>query len=223
MLYTASNLNNIILFQNFSFLKSPENYFPLIIFGLSILILGYIIRVKQIKSTKRKLAFLVEKRTKIISKQKNQIAEQNRLVKLERDKSDELLSNVLPQNIVQELKTKGQVEIKSYQNVSVIFIDIVGFTKIAERNNPTYLVNKLNKLFSEFDSISEKHNLEKIKTIGDAYLAVGGFGDHPELSSINCVSAALEIQLLMNKLKEIAISKKKEFWEETPLYIFGII
>ena len=107
MLYTASNLNNIIFFQNFSFLKSPENYFPLIIFCLSILILGYIIRVKQIKSTKRKLAFLVEKRTKIISKQKNQIAEQNRLVKLERDKSDELLSNVLPQNIVQELKTKG--------------------------------------------------------------------------------------------------------------------
>ena len=213
MLYIASNLNNIILFQNFSFIKSPENYFPYIVFCLSILILGYIIRVKQIKSTKRKLAFLVEKRTKIISKQKNQIAEQNRLVKLERDKSDELLSNVLPQNIVQELKTKGQVEIKSFQNVSVIFIDIVGFTKIAERNNPTYLVNKLNKLFSEFDSISEKHNLEKIKTIGDAYLAVGGFGDHPELSSINCVSAALEVQLLMNKLKGIAISKNEEFWE----------
>ena len=113
MLYIAFNLNNIILFQNFSFIKSPENYFPYIVFCLSILILGYIIRVKQIKSTKRKLAFLVEKRTKIISKQKNQIAEQNRLVKLERDKSDELLSNVLPQNIVQELKTKGQVEIKS--------------------------------------------------------------------------------------------------------------
>ena len=119
----------------------------------------------------------------------------------------------MPQNIVQELKTKGKVEIKSYQNVSVIFIDIVGFTKIAERNNPTYLVNKLNELFSEYDLISEKYNLEKIKTIGDAYLAVGGFGDHPELSSINCVSAALEIQLLMDKLKEIAISKNEEFWE----------
>jgi len=213
MLLIAFTLDKIIFFKIFSFYQSSENYFQFIIFCLLILILGYIIRVKQIKSTKRKLAFLVEKRTKTISKQKDQIAEQNRLVNLERDKSDKLLSNVLPQNIVEELKANGQVEIKSYENVSVIFIDIVGFTKIAERNNPAYLVNKLNELFSEFDSISEKHNLEKIKTIGDAYLAVGGFGDHPEISSLNCVSAALEIQLLMNKLKEIAISKNEEFWE----------
>ena len=213
MLYTASSSNKFTFFHIFSFLKSPENYFPFIIFCLLILILGYIIRVKQIKSSKRKLAFLVEKRTKTISKQKDQIEEQNSLLKLERDKSDELLSNVLPKNIVEELKAKGHVKIKSYQNVSVIFIDIVGFTKIAERNKPTYLVNKLNDLFSEFDSISEKHNLEKIKTIGDAYLAVGGFGDHPELSSVNCVSAALEMQLLMNRLKETAIAKKEEFWE----------
>ena len=213
MLYIASILDKITFPKIFSFIKPLDYYFPFIIFCLLILIIGYIIRVKQIKSIKRKLAFLVEKRTKTISKQKDQIAKQNRLVRLERDKSDKLLSNVLPQNIVQELKIKGQVEIKSYKNVSVIFIDIVGFTKIAERNNPTYLVNKLNDLFSEFDSISEKNNLEKIKTIGDAYLAVGGFGDHPELSSINCVSAALEIQLLMNKLKDIAESKNEEFWE----------
>ena len=213
MLYTASIFNKFSFFHIFSSLNTLEYFFPFIIFCLLILIIGYIIRLKQIKSTKRKLAFLVEKRTKIISKQKDQIAEQNRLVKLERDKSDELLSNVLPQNIVEELKSKGNADIKSYKNVSVIFVDIVGFTKIAERNKPTYLVNKLNKLFSEFDSISEKYNLEKIKTIGDAYLAVGGFGDHPELSSINCVSAALEIQSLMNKLKEKAVSKKEEFWE----------
>ena len=213
MLYTASIFNKFSFFHIFSSLNTLEYFFPFIIFCLLILIIGYIIRVKQIKSTKRKLAFLVEKRTKIISKQKDQIAEQNRLVKLERDKSDELLSNVLPQNIVEELKSKGNADIKSYKNVSVIFVDIVGFTKIAERNKPTYLVNKLNNLFSEFDSISEKYNLEKIKTIGDAYLAVGGFGDHPELSSINCLSAALEIQLLMNKLKDIAASKNEEFWE----------
>ena len=104
MLYTASIFNKISFFHIFSSLKSPEYYFPFIIFCLLILIIGYIIRVKQIKSTKRKLAFLVEKRTKTISKQKDRIAEQNRLVKLERDKSDELLSNVLPQNIVEELK-----------------------------------------------------------------------------------------------------------------------
>ena len=213
MLYTASSFKNFTFFHVFTSLKSPQYYFPLIIFCLLLLIVGYIIRVKQINSTKRKLAFLVDKRTKTISRQKDQIEEQNRLVKLERDKSDELLLNVLPQNIVEELKSKGQVAIKSYQNVSVIFIDIVGFTKIAERNNPTYLVNKLNDLFSEFDSISEKYNLDKIKTIGDAYLAVGGIGGQVELSSINCVSAALEIQLLMNKLKDFASSKNEEYWE----------
>ncbi len=116
MLYTASIFNKFSFFHIFSSLKSPEYYFPFIIFCLLILIIGYIIRVKQIKSTKRKLAFLVEKRTKTISKQKDRIAEQNRLVKLERDKSDELLSNVLPQNIVEELKSKGNAEIKSYKN-----------------------------------------------------------------------------------------------------------
>ena len=84
-----------------------------------------------------------------------------------------------------------------------MFIDIVGFSKIAERINPKFLVTKLNNLFSEFDVIIEKYDLEKIKTIGDAYLAVGGLELSLKTNPIKCVLAALEIQNVMQKSSDI--------------------
>ena len=87
-----------------------------------------------------------------------------------------------------------------------MFIDIVGFSKIAERINPKILVTKLNNLFSEFDAIIEKYKLEKIKTIGDAYLAVGGLGVDLKTNPIKCVLAALEIQNLMQKAKDKSVT-----------------
>lgn len=181
---------------------SNNTYLNFLIFTLTTLIVGYIFRVRQIKSNQRKLSFLVDKRTKLISKQKDRIERQNKIVKQQKDQSDELLLNVLPSYVVKELKEQGQVSIKTYENASVMFIDIVGFSKIAERINPKFLVTKLNNLFSEFDAIIEKYGLEKIKTIGDAYLAVGGLGVDLKTNPIKCVLAALEIQNLMHKFSE---------------------
>mgnify|MGYP007000162398 len=102
----------------FSFDLSKEFYFNFLLFSLTTLVVGYIIRVRQIKSNQRKLSFLVNKRTKLISKQKDRIERQNKIVKQQKDQSDELLLNVLPSYVVKELKEQGQVSIKTYDNAS---------------------------------------------------------------------------------------------------------
>ena len=119
---------------------SIESYLLILIGTLLFLVLGYIFRVQQIKSNQRKLLFLVDKRTKLISKQKEEIENQNQLIQIEKEKSDQLLLNLLPDYMVKELKQKDSVAIKTHLNVSVMFIDIVGFSKIAEVTEPKYLV-----------------------------------------------------------------------------------
>ena len=213
MLILAESTQRLSYLHLFNFHFSNEHYINLLIFTLTTLIVGYIIRVRQIKSNQRKLTFLVDKRTKLISKQKDRIERQNKIVKQQKDQSDELLLNVLPSYVVHELKEQGQVSIKTYENTSVMFIDIVGFSKIAERINPKFLVTKLNNLFSEFDVIIEKYDLEKIKTIGDAYLAVGGLGVDLKTNPIKCVLAALEIQNVMQKSSDtLPIEINDENW-----------
>jgi len=81
---------------------------------------------------------------------------------------------VLPSPIAERLKQDTSVIAESYNEVTILFADLVGFTKLASQIAPTELVNLLNQLFSKFDELSEKHGLEKIKTIGDAYMVVGG-------------------------------------------------
>lgn len=98
----------------------------------------------------------------------------NKIIGKEKEKSDNLLLNILPDQVAEELKEKGSAEAKYYDNVSVIFTDFVGFTKVAETLSPQELVNELHTCFSAFDAIVLKYGIEKIKTIGDAYMAVSG-------------------------------------------------
>jgi PAS domain S-box-containing protein len=94
-------------------------------------------------------------------------------LRIEREKAEMLLLNILPAAIAERLKQHESIA-DSFEEVSVLFADIVGFTQIASRISPTELVNLLNQIFSIFDQLAEKHNLEKIKTIGDAYMVVAG-------------------------------------------------
>ena len=212
MLILAFILKKYSFLHLFEIDFSIESYLLILIGTLLFLVLGYILRVQQIKSNERKLLFLVDKRTKLISKQKEEIENQNQLIQIEKEKSDQLLLNLLPDYIVKELKQKDSVAIKTHLNVSVMFIDIVGFSKIAEVAEPKYLVNKLNDLFTKFDGIIEKYDLEKIKTIGDAYLVAGGLGFESKINAVNCVLAALEVQDLMKDLKNKAIKQNKDYW-----------
>ena len=98
----------------------------------------------------------------------------SRIIAAEKERSDNLLLNILPEEIAEELKENGKASPKHYDTVSVLFTDFKGFTKIAEKLTPQQLVEELNHCFLEFDFIIDEFNLEKIKTIGDAYMCAGG-------------------------------------------------
>lgn len=125
----------------------------------------------------------------------------NRIIEIERNKSESLLLNILPHEVAEELKENGKSTAKQFQDVSVLFTDFANFTANSEKLGVQELLNELNICFTAFDNIMEKNGLEKIKTIGDAYLAVSGLPlDNPN-HALNAVHAALEIVDYMKERK----------------------
>lgn len=109
-------------------------------------------------------------------------------------RSDELLLNVLPSEVADELKAHGRVDAKSIDSCSILFTDFVGFTNMAGRSQATDLVESLDKAFSRFDAIVDRWGLEKLKTIGDAYMCAGGVLGHQPDHLLRTVMAGLEMQ-----------------------------
>ncbi len=122
---------------------------------------------------------------------------QRNKVKSEKKKTDNLLLNILPAEVAEELKAKGTTTAKHYNNVTVLFTDFVNFTKVAELLTPQELIDELHTCFKTFDQITEAYNIEKIKTIGDAYLAVAGLPVYSPQHAANAVNAAIEIRDFM--------------------------
>ncbi len=119
------------------------------------------------------------------------------LVQRERDRSDELLNNILPEEVAAELKLKGHAETKSFGEVTILFTDFQGFTQVSERLTPAELVEELNECFKAFDAIVDARGVEKIKTIGDAYMAAGGVPEPRADAAARTVMAALDMQEFM--------------------------
>ena len=136
-----------------------------------------------------------------------------KIIENEKDRSDKLLLNILPFETAEELKEKGSATPKQYSMVSVLFTDFKGFTSIAEKLTPEQLVEELNHCFLEFDLIIDKHNLEKIKTIGDSYMCAGGIPVANTTNPIDVVRAGLEIQEYMNRLKSERYANGQDCWE----------
>lgn len=126
----------------------------------------------------------------------------NKIITSERNKSDALLLNILPSETAEELKTSGTVIPKLLENVTVLFTDFVGFSRVAEHTHADALVNSLNYYFSYFDEISSKHQLEKIKTIGDAYMCAGGIKSSNANVAVEAMNTAIEILEWVNSIKE---------------------
>lgn len=118
----------------------------------------------------------------------------------ERARADNLLLNILPKSIAKQLKQNTGIIAERHDNVSVLFADIVGFTQYASVSTPENLVNKLDAVFNRFDTIALKFNLEKIKTIGDAYMVAGGIPERDELSCYHIGMMAIEMQNELNEL-----------------------
>ncbi len=130
----------------------------------------------------------------------------------ERRKSERLLLNILPESIATELKQRDRVAPRNYRSASVLFTDFVGFTKIAERLSPEQLIEELDFCFRSFDAITKRHRLEKIKTIGDSYMAAGGLPEPNATHAVDCVRAAFEIQSFMAETQERKTTAGKPYW-----------
>ncbi len=128
---------------------------------------------------------------------------------LEKERSDKMVAEILPENTAAQLKSKGKAKWDKYERATVLFSDIQGFTQIAEEMNPEALIDELDKFFFHFDSVVEKYNIEKIKTIGDAYMAAGGIPEKNSTNPVEVVLAALEMQSYMQHLK----SSKAKIWD----------
>ncbi len=118
----------------------------------------------------------------------------NKVLDTQKAEIETLLLNILPEEVAQELKTDGHAKPRYYENVSVLFTDFKGFTTIAEGLTPNELVEELNDFFVAFDDIIEKNNLEKIKTIGDAYMCAGGIPTENLTHPFDIINAGIEIQ-----------------------------
>ncbi|MDC0099633.1 hypothetical protein OAI90_05055, partial [Crocinitomicaceae bacterium] len=167
------------------------------------------VRTQEIREQNKKIA----EQNKKIQEEKNKVVRQQQLLQIEKDKTEKLLKNVIPASTAEELKKKGKASARAYKIVSVLFTDFVGFTHISDRMTATELVKKLDVYFTEFDKIIAKNNIEKIKTIGDAYMCAGGVPVRNNTNPIDTCVAALQIQAYMNKRKNDAIANDGEYWE----------
>lgn len=123
------------------------------------------------------------------------------IIEIEKERSDNLLLNILPEETAQELKQEGKVKARKYEAVTVLFSDFKGFTSYSENLSPEALVETVDFYFSRFDAIVKKHGLEKIKTIGDAYMCAGGLRDDNEDHAMRMVLAATEIVEFVEQTK----------------------
>lgn len=150
---------------------------------------------KRLEEYNQTLEEKVEERTKEISEQRD-------LIEHEKQKSDNLLLNILPEETADELKKFGKAEPRRYNSVTVLFTDFVSFSKISETVNPDVLVKEIHYYYSAFDNIISKYKLEKIKTIGDSYMCAAGLPVEISDHAYRAVSAALDIQKFIEDEKE---------------------
>lgn len=131
----------------------------------------------------------------------------------EKDRSDELLLNILPSETAEELKKTGSSKAKYFDEVTVLFTDFKDFTQRSEQLDAQELVNEINFCYSAFDNIITKYGLEKIKTIGDSYMCAGGLPVENKTNPVDTVMAALEIRDFMIGEKEKRETQGKKFFE----------
>lgn len=129
----------------------------------------------------------------------------------EKRRSDKLLLNILPSKTAEELKKSGKVKAKKFDSVSVMFTDFQAFTKHSQQLSPEVLVKSVDHFFSKFDTIIDTYELEKIKTIGDAYMCAGGLPNASADHAVKIIQAAFEIQQFVKESKERSDHKIAHF------------
>jgi adenylate cyclase len=180
------------------YLSLPAKIIYIILFLLLIMAIYLFLRLRF----SRKLSRL----EKIINKK-------NEDLMAEKEKTEKLLANVLPKNASDEIMAKGKATKIKYNFVTVLFSDIQGFTRIAEETNPEVLIDELDKFFFYFDSVVEKYGIEKIKTIGDAYMCAGGIPEKNRTNPVEVILAALDMRSYMLNLKQTSELEGMKYWD----------
>lgn len=162
-----------------------------ILFFILLILIGIIIAYRQLRKRKQR----IEQQAIIIAESKKEIEK-------EKEKSESLLLNILPFAVADELKLNGTAKPRSYDEVSVGFTDFSGFTMISEELTPEELVHKLDAIFYEFDLIIERHGLQQIKTIGDAYMFASGLPESIPDHAVKIVQASLEMRDFIQKYNQ---------------------
>lgn len=126
----------------------------------------------------------------------------NNIINQEKDRSESLLLNILPSEVAEELKTKGKTEARAFERITILFTDFENFTQKAEKLSAPDLVQEVNTCFEYFDHIIDKYGIEKIKTIGDAYMAAGGLPVPAPDAAKKCVLAAIDMQAFISARKQ---------------------
>lgn len=152
-----------------------------------------------------------ELETKVAERTK-EIRKQSEIIEIEKEKSDALLLNILPESTAEELKTNGFATTKAFKNVSVMFTDFKDFTKICENMSPKELVSNLDTCFKKFDDITSEFNLEKIKTIGDSYMCAEGIPDEDKSNPENMIKAAHKILNFIDEWNKEKEAKGEPVW-----------
>jgi PAS domain S-box-containing protein len=164
---------------------------------------------KRMKEITRNL----EKANVQLEVQKGEINQQKMIIEEEQEKSEKLLLNILPFEVAKQLKSKGRAGTRQYKLVSVLFTDFKGFSNISKTLDPKDLVSILDSYFAKFDEITGAHYIEKIKTIGDAYMCAGGLPLSNKSNPVDAVLAGLEIQHYMNTLNDSKVLNNLPVWE----------
>lgn len=158
----------------------------------------------MIQNQQRLLQEQTKQLQECVGRLQNEIQERQRAelaLRIAKKKSDHLLLNILPAAIVENLKKGAGSAAERFDSATVLFADIVDFTSMAARTSPLELVSLLNQIFSRFDELTEKHGLEKIKTIGDAYMVVGGL-PVPRVDHLEAIAnMALDMQVAIGDFK----------------------
>lgn len=141
------------------------------------------------------LRFSIQQTQKIQAR----LMEAHELLQVEQDRSERLLLNILPGAVAERLKNSSQTIADGFADVTVMFADIVNFTQVAEGMSPNQVFSMLNRIFSSFDELAERHGLEKIKTIGDAYMVAGGLEEGSEDYCVAIADMALDMRELLRR------------------------
>jgi len=145
-------------------------------------------------------------------------------LQIEKDRSEHLLLNILPEEIAEELKEKGFVDAQDFETATILFTDFKSFTETAAQLTPQKLVEEINVCFKAFDNIMEQYNVEKIKTIGDAYMAAGGLPQPDKNAVKNTILAAIAMQTFVGKRKrENEVQNKPAFEMRAGIHVGPII